>query len=266
MKTFAINGKWVDSPDSFTESQAFQFGAGLFETIRVQEGLPLLWSEHMKRLQKSSVELGMDVGLDAALLEEWSLKLLNENPVKRCSMKLLWFSDPSEQSAFFYFKPLEYGADQHREGLKLGLSEIRRNPHSRITAHKTLNYLENILERRNMKVQGYDESVFLNTDGYIAEGTVSNIFVHLDGELITPTVKCGILPGIQRQAVLNACPEVGLTCVEKPVTLNMMVRARGIYLTNSLMGFMPVSNFMGNCYDKDDHIVSGINRAIGIQD
>ncbi len=266
MKTFAINGNWIEPPAPFTNSQAFQFGGGLFETIRVQEGLPLLWTEHMERLQKSSMVLGMNDGLDTALLEEWVVKLLSENPLKRCSMKLIWFSDPRDQGAFFYFRPLEYGEAQREKGLKLGLSEIRRNPHSRLTTHKTLNYLENILERRIIKAQGYDESVFLNTDGCIAEGTVSNIFVHLDGVLITPTVKCGILPGIQRQAVLNACLGMGLTAVEKPVTLDMMVRAQGIYLTNSLMGFMPVSNFMGNCYDKNDHIVSGINRAIGIQD
>lgn len=266
MKTFAINGEWIDQPQHIGESQAMQFGSGLFETIRIQNGQPLLWAEHMNRMQRSAQALGMDGGLDMRRLEEWTMKLLNENKAERCVMKILWFSEARERNALFYFRPLAYGKEEREKGLNLGLSEIRRNRYSRVAGHKTLNYLENILERRHQKALGFDEAILLNTDGQVAEGTASNVFILQDDVLITPTLACGILPGIQRQAVLDACRSEGWQCEEKSVTLEMLVHARGIYLTNSLMGFMPVSNFMGNCYDKDDSILSRVNTAIRIQD
>lgn len=266
MKTFAINGNWILSSDHVGVSHAMQFGAGLFETIRIQNGKPLFWTEHMKRLQKSAIALGMDKAPDTERIEEWAEKLLRENSLEQCAMKILWFSEAREQRAFFYFRPLEYGKTQRESGFNVGLSEIRRNRYSRIATHKTLNYLENILERRHIKAQGLDEAILLNTDGNVAEATVSNVFILQDGVLTTPTLACGILPGIQRQAVLDACRNEGMQCEEKPVTLDMMMKAQGIYLTNSLMGFMPVSKFMGNCYDKDVDRMSFLNKALGIQD
>lgn len=266
MKNFAINGNWITVPDHIGKTQAMQYGTGLFETIRVQNGQPLFWDEHMKRLHKSALALGMGKGIDMDQLGEWAVMLLRENAMERCAMKILWFSEADKPSVFFYFRPLEYGKNQRDCGFNVGLSEIQRNRFSRITTHKTLNYLENILERRHVKALGLDEAILLNTEGNVAEGTVSNVFILQDGVLNTPTLACGILPGIQRQAVLSVCQNKGIRYAEKPITLDMLIKAQSIYLTNSLMGFMPVSKFMGNCYDKDDYMVSFINKAIRIQD
>ena len=266
MKTFAINGNWIEDADHFGHAQALQFGAGLFETIRVQGKTPLLWDAHMKRLRASAAALGLDAGLDTEQLERWAGKLLQENIHEFCALKIIWISENNGGKALFYFRPLGYTKEQRIQGLKAGLGEIRRNPFSRISAHKTLNYLDNLLERRAAKALGNDESILLNVLDEVAEGTATNVFIQRNGALITPPAEAGILPGIQRKAILEVCHQQGIILTEKAVSLEMLTQAEGIYLSNALMGFMPVSNFMGNCYDKDESLVRLINRLTGIID
>lgn len=266
MRTLALNGNWIEDQEYLGHSPALQFGAGLFETIRVQTRQPLLWEAHMKRLRTSAAELGLDTGLDTVRLENWMLKLVQEAPAADCAMKILWLPDGSRGKALFFFRPLPYTSSQRIKGLTAGIGIIRRNPCSRITAHKTLNYLDNLLERQTAKAQGWDEAILLNTRDEVAEGTATNLFIMLDGTLTTPSVDAGILPGVQRQAVMDACREAGIPCVEARLSLELLKRAEGIYLTNALMGFMPVSNFIGNCYDKKEALVNRINRITGIID
>lgn len=194
------------------------------------------------------------------------MKLLDERPMESCALKILWMSASCGSKALYYFRPLDYTLGQRTLGLKVGLGQIRRNPHSRITAHKTLNYLDNLLERQAARASGNDESVLLNVHGHVAEGTASNIFIRKDGILITPPVEEGILPGVQRRVIMNCCKGNGIPVEEKRVSLEMLAGAEGFYLSNALMGFMPVSNFMGNCYDSDESFVSLINRLTGISE
>jgi len=76
MKTFAINDKWIEDGAHIGNSQALQFGAGLFETIRVQENGPLYWDAHMARLRNSAEVLGLDEGLDTEKIRRWTDQLL----------------------------------------------------------------------------------------------------------------------------------------------------------------------------------------------
>lgn len=266
MKTFAVNGSWIEDEAHLGHSQALQFGAGLFETIRIQKNAPLFWNEHMDRLTASAAALGLDEGLDSKALERYTEKLLLENPQEICALKITWLGSCYGPKALFYFRPVGYTAAQRREGLKATLGQIRRNPHSRITAHKTLNYLDNLLERQTAKAAGFDEAILLNIRGEIAEATAANLFIQDRDILVTPPLEAGILPGIQRQAVITVCRQNGIPVEERTVSRDAMNRAEGIYLSNALMGFMPVLNFAGNCYDKDEALVLLINRLTGIVD
>lgn len=266
MKTFAINGKWIEDEGHLGNSHALQFGAGLFETIRVQDKEPLFWNAHMARLKNSAKTLGMAEGLDTEKLRCWTEQLLQENSISACALKISWLSAADEGKACFHFRPLGYTLKQRNEGLKASLGTVRRNPHSRITAHKTLNYLDNLLERQAAQAAGYDEAILLNVREEAAEGTASNLFIKAGDKLITPPLTAGILPGIQREAIIAACISQGIPIEERTVSQSMLSGAEAIYLSNSLMGFMPVSNFMGNCYDKDESLVALINRLTGISD
>lgn len=266
MKTFAINGNWIEDENHPSRSTALQFGTGLFETIRVQNGEPLLWEDHMDRLVSSARALGLDNGLDIPLVEKWTGDLLAGVEMRDCSLKILWTAAAQGGTALFFLRPLPYALEHRTKGLSVTLGDIRRNPYSRITAHKTANYLDNLLERQAAQIQGFDEALLLNVHGLVAEGTASNVFIQKEGLLMTPPLDAGLLPGIQRKNVIRHCLQDDIPLLETPISLEMLQSAEGIYLTNALMGFMPVSNFLGTCYDKDDSLVGRINGLTGIID
>lgn len=266
MKNYAVDGRWIEDTVHLGQSKALQFGAGLFETILIRKNVPLFWNAHMARLTASAEALGLGEGLDTGKLEEWTKKLLRESPQHDSALKITWLQASGAGMALFHFRPAGYTAAQRQEGLKAALGQIRRNPYSRVTAHKTLNYLDNLLERQAARAAGYDEALLMNVRGEMAEATAANLFIRMDGNLITPPLDAGILPGIQRQAIITACRQNGIPLEERAVYPEMLRQAEGIYLSNSLMGFLPVSNFMGNCYDKDEGLVSRINRLTGVID
>jgi len=266
LNTFAINGNWIEDPAHTFRSQALQFGAGIFETIRVQGGAPLMWDAHLERLCNSARILGMDEGLDAQKLDNWTARLLSACGMDRCALKLLWVPGGGGGQAAFYFRPLEYTPLQRETGMRAGIGTIRRNPFSHITAHKTCNYLDNLLERECAKAAGMDEFLLLNIWDQVSEGTASNVFVQIEGQLFTPPVETGLLPGLMRRAILESCGKIGISTGERLLTVEDLASAEGIYLTNSLMGFMPVSYFMGNCYDVKGPMVSEINAIIGLEE
>jgi branched-subunit amino acid aminotransferase/4-amino-4-deoxychorismate lyase len=121
------------------------------------------------------------------------------------------------------------------------LVSIRRNEHSPLSRIKSLAYLENILALGEAAAAGYDEAILLNTAGRIAAGSRSNLFLVLDGMVITPPPSEGLLPGIARHTVLALAAKHGIPAREMPVTPPDMARASEAFLTNSLLEVVPLT-------------------------
>ncbi len=117
----------------------------------------------------------------------------------------------------------------------LYLSSVRRNEGSPLSRLKTLAYGDNIAAREEAVSAGYDDAVIMNNRGNVCCVSVGNLFVLLDGKLLTPIVSEGVLPGIVRQIVINLAIELGIPTLEaafKPEELRPGV----IFTTNSLQG------------------------------
>jgi branched-subunit amino acid aminotransferase/4-amino-4-deoxychorismate lyase len=105
--------------------------------------------------------------------------------------------------------------------------------------------LENVLARTAARAGGYDEAIFLNEKGYVAEGTTTNIFLVSNGELITPSVESGVLPGITREAVLEIARTSDIRANEMLVKLDELVEAKEAFVTNSILEVMPLVSVEG---------------------
>ena len=125
--------------------------------------------------------------------------------------------------------------------MSVHVASTRRNSSSPLLAVKSLNYLENIVARREAERLGHDESVFLNESGYLAEGCSTNIFWAKNGSLFTPELSCGLLPGITREALISVAKKLGMKVKEGRFKLASMLGSQGAFLTNSLIGITPVS-------------------------
>ncbi len=106
---------------------------------------------------------------------------------------------------------------------------------------KTLNYLDNLLARRDARARGADEAIVLNTRGNVAEGSASNVFIVTGVRLLTPPVDAGALPGIARATVLELAPSLRLEVCETPFGLDAVRAAEEAFLTNSLMEVLPLT-------------------------
>lgn len=108
-----------------------------------------------------------------------------------------------------------------------------------------LNGAVNILEKRKFAKQGIDEPVFINTKGYLAEGATTNIFFVKGESLYTPDMKCGLLPGVMRDYIIENY-QVRQDFIKKEDVQFF----DEMFLTNSLLGIMPVRKFHNIIFDK----------------
>ena len=212
--------------------EGYSFGLGLFETILLYKGKPIFLDEHLARINKSIVDLGWNI---KKLEKDEAFQYLdnNKNGFEYEILKIVL----SEKNRLFLKREYTYTEKDYQKGFSLNISKVRRNESSIFTFHKTLNYGDNILEKRKSKKLGYDEPIFLNSKNQITEGATSNIFVVVEDKIYTPKLSCGLLNGIVRQYIVS-----NYDIIESEIDLEFLNNADEIFLTNSLFGIMPVNN------------------------
>jgi branched-chain amino acid aminotransferase group I len=248
-----INGRFLTSSEAKIPIQdvGFLFGWGLFETMRSYKGFIYKLSEHVRRLTSSARFFKISLPYSEEKIARIVQQTLNANNLQDAYIKLILsggvysgkFSQPCTKSNLIViaqpFTP--FPKDFYSEGIGATLASIRRNCASPIYQHKTLNFLENLLAKKEAEEKGYQEAIFLNTRGYLAEGCTTNLFLLKEGEVITPSLDSAILPGITRQVVLELCSRTGIPSREKEVSLEELYQADEAFLTNSLREIIPLT-------------------------
>lgn len=246
----ALKGVVILSEDKIHLDSGFFFGRGAFETVLIKEK-PVLLGEHIQRLNSGLSTLGVN----KVITEVEVYSAIEKLRCKNCVLKIM----VSEKNTLITTREVTYKKSDYDEGFSLGLSEVRRNAYSNLTYVKSFNYVENIIERDKIIGKGYNEAIFLNTEGFISEGAVSNIFFIENGVIYTPKISCGLLPGIIRQFVLQNSVDMGFKIQEGEFTLNRIMEAEGVFITNSVMGIMKVVKIEGKVI-SESKIVSEIKR------
>ncbi len=230
----------------------FLYGYGLFETMRAYEGHIFRIDRHLTRLRCSAESLGLRPKLDAFDLENACVETLQANKLKDARLRLTITAGEGDMTpdlntcsnltvlvAAKNFVPLPPG--KYEQGFKAALSFLRRDSQSPLSRLKCTCYVSNILARMEAKAAGCDEAIMLNELGYIAEGSTANIFLVSEGELSTPSLESGILPGITREAVLEIARDLNIKTVERQVELRELSRAEEAFVTNSIIEVMPLT-------------------------
>ena len=129
----------------------------------------------------------------------------------------------------------------YKKGIKINFTCVDKNEKSFIAKIKSLNYLDNILARAEARSGGFDEAVFVNAKGNVAEATTSNIFMVKRGAIITPPPSAGLLPGITRKAVIEIIEKYFSNKVhQRNIKPDDLFNADEIFLTNSILEIVPV--------------------------
>jgi branched-subunit amino acid aminotransferase/4-amino-4-deoxychorismate lyase len=120
------------------------------------------------------------------------------------------------------------------------MARFRRKSQICSSRLKILNYLEGIMVRNEAIPKGSFETIFLSESGYVCEGTVSNVFMVRGNKVMTPSLDCGVLPGITRKIVLELASYVGLGTHEGKFSENQLKGSDEVFVTNSLIEIIPV--------------------------
>ena len=210
----------------------FSFGLGLFETILLYKGEAVFLDEHLARINQSIIDL--DLNIDKLEKDEVYRYLeTNKSELEHEVLKIVL----TEKNRLFIKRAYTYTDEDYKRAFSLNISKVQRNESSIFTFHKTLNYADNIFEKKKSKKLGYDEPIFLNSRGLVTEGATSNIFLIIDNKIYTPKISSGLLNGIIRQYIISNYP-----VIETDINLEFLNKADEIFLTNSLFGIMPVSS------------------------
>ena len=214
------------------------FGLGLFETIAVEHGRPVFLEEHLARLVSGARRLGIEA--EGRVNAGDVLSRIAREDMARGAMKLVL--TPSNLLMLPRSNPYDDAA--RGQGFRLRFSKVRRNETSPLTYLKSMNYGDSLMEKRAAHKSGFDEPLFLNTSGFVAEGATTNVFWAKGGRLFTPPVKAGLLPGVMRAYVMSQC-----AVEERMAPGEELLDADEVFVTNSLLGVMPASSLEGHAYD-----------------
>lgn len=215
----------------------YQYGMGAFETIAVYKREALFLNEHLERLNKTLSFLS----ITRVITEEDLKPYLIKETTDYYALKIL----VSEKNILIKKRKIPYNSTHYNKGFDIGFSKIRRNNTSPFVFHKTLNYGECIMEKRTAQEMKLNEMLFLNLKDEICEGTTCNIFFVKKNHIFTPELSCGILPGIIRNYI---CKTYDVT--EMVITPSQITDFDECFVTNSLMGIMPVHRLAEKIYGK----------------
>ncbi|MDP3981358.1 MAG: aminotransferase class IV [Chlamydiota bacterium] len=242
--------------------RAFQFGDGIFESMRCIDGRVVGLRDHIQRLLSSARSLRLPMKENAAQIKKYISDAVRKTKGRDLYIKLIlsrgiWLGsvlpDQDLKPSFIIIsKPfVPFSESFYQRGLKVCLINIRRNETSPLSSIKSLNYLDNIMGRVFARQKGFHEGLFLNTKGYVAEGTMSNIFCVRHHQLITPPISDGVLPGITRKWILGHAGSVGLEVHERSMRPRDLTKSAEVFLSNSLMGIVPVTRIDHHLINSD---------------
>jgi branched-chain amino acid aminotransferase len=251
-----VNGDLLPVGESVLNplDRGFTLGDGLFETLRVRGDTVLGIERHLFRLRVGAAVLGLSPLPKDKDLKDAITKTLTANGLTEAAVRLtisrgvpkrrgLLPEPEPNPSMVIHAEPFTgYPAELYDRGARAVISGIRRNEHSPLARVKSLNYLDNVLARREAEARGVDDALLLNTAGDLACASAANLFLLLHGALVTPSVASGALPGTVRELVTaELAPPIGLKVVERVVRPEELDTAHEVFLTNALMGIVPLT-------------------------
>ena len=246
-----MNDKLVDIDKACisVSDSGFLYGAGLFETMRSYNGVVFSLKDHLDRLFFSAGALSIENSYDRKYIADAIYKVLRANKLTDARLRLTLTSGPmakteEERRATLLIaatKLTPYPAEYYKNGVLVVLCPFRQNPSEPIYGHKTTSYFCRMLGLKQAHQKRAAEALWFTVDNRLAEGCISNVFLVKDSALYTPPIVTPVLAGVARKTVCQLAIKNSIKLVEKDLSIDDVLSADEIFLTNVIMQIMPVS-------------------------
>jgi branched-chain amino acid aminotransferase len=250
----SVNGRIssVDDARISAMDHGFLFGDSVYEVVRTIDGRPVAVQEHLDRLRASAAQIYFEIPWTDEALRSAIRETVEATELDECYMRLVITRGPGPMSLLpdgchtptrvIYVMPLNTPRPEAlAEGIAVTIPErLRNDPGALAPSAKTGNYLNNLLALVEARRDGGADAVLVGAGGHVTEATTANVFWVKDGDVFTPSLASGILPGITRSMLLPALARAGFPVQEGRFPLARLLEADEVFLTGSVKGVMPV--------------------------
>ena len=250
-----INGRPETAVD--LSDRGFQFGDGVFTTLLIQDGIPLFAREHLDRLDRDAKTLKLP-SPDREILKAEINQLASgcANGI----LKIHWtrgsggrgYLPPENLSPTraLILRPADPMSEKVPAPFKLRWAEMRLGINPLLAGAKHMNRLEQVLARMEWRDPGIDESLLLDSEGFVVEGVSTNLFLLQGSTVVTPLLDRAGVRGVMRDLLINMAAASGSDVREERVSPETLLGADALVLTNSVKGICPVALLEGRAYDS----------------
>lgn len=253
-----MDGEFVEWQDAKVHvlSHGLHYGTGIFEGIRAYKSndKPAVFrlEDHVDRFLNSAKIINLPLEYVKEEIIDIIEELIIRNDLKECYIRPIAFrgyetmgvnplDNPVNLSIAVWPWGTYLGEKALEEGVEVQISSWSRH-HPNIFPSKakaTGNYLNSVMAKMEAVENGYVESIMLNPDGYVAEGTGENLFLVRDDKLITPPL-ADVLEGITRDSVITITEDLGYEVIEKPVTRDQIYISDEAFFTGTAAEVTPI--------------------------
>ena len=241
----------------------------MFTTLKVADGVPFAFERHWARISRDAATMNVPLPPNSEALRRKLLELVEANQALNSTLRLVivrngggMWAGPSTGCESDVIA-LTADSKDWGEGVKLGIVAHARHAACEFAHTKILSWAMNLTWVERAHENGLDEVILLNEHGDVAECTSANIFAAFGGQVWTPPVASGCLPGITREILLGEIRVPGIQVAEKKLTAADLQNADEVFITSTTRNLLPVREIAGKPVGRTDHAFHAISKAFG---
>ncbi len=241
-------------------------GWGVFSTLRIVRGVPFAFERHWERMKRDAATLHVPFPADPDYIRSRLLRLIAANQVGDGTARTIvvrnrggiWEGTPECDFDLLAFTTglKHWGAD-----VRLAVDEQARHAGSRFRGVKCLSWALNLVMLEEAQTRGCDEVLLLNERGEVSECTSANVFIVRDGEVLTPPLDSGCLPGVTREILLELAPAEGIPIREMKLSLEDLMTANEVFITSTTRNLLPVVSIEGRPLRQRNQVREALEAA-----
>jgi branched-chain amino acid aminotransferase len=221
-------------------------GWGVFSTLRVADGVLFAFERHWARVARDAAAFHVEIPRDAERVRQKLHDLVEANAAWNSTLRIAIVRNGGGTWAAPSFGcgsdliALTADLKEWGEGVKLATQSQARHAACQFAGTKILSWAMNLTWLENAQRRGFDEVILLNERDEVAECTSANIFAAKGGEVLTPPLSSGCLPGITREVLLNEIRVPGIRMVERPLRIEDLLDADEVFITSTTRDLLQV--------------------------
>ena len=247
----AVTGRGLVDPTEpvvRADDEALLRGRAAFETLRVYAGRPFRLEAHLDRLTTSAESIGLPV-VERRRLQVLVGLVLPKASGGDASLRLVWTAGPTgglpSALALLNEIPLWIEETRERGAAAVSLLGVRASAPWLLPGVKSTSYAVNMAAEAEAGRRGADEAIFVDPDGVVLEGTVTNVWWRRGKTLFTPSLDLGILAGVTRATLIELAPDAGFAVKEGAYPLADLLAADEAFTSSSVREVMPLVEIDG---------------------